>query len=210
MRWCAGYSDTAQRLNRRDTLNQSNPQRRRRAFDWSTAAIATLSGSAALTVYWRDGLAHFLDVLDGDVLLFAAMLPKVLAGCLIGGFVALLLPREQVARWVGHESGMTGLLIAMAFGFILPGGPFTAYPIAGAFLLIGADAGTVVAFLVSWSLIGTTRVVVWELPFFGADFVLWRVVAALPLPILAGVLARVAVRAGFPLTAPDEGPRKEP
>lgn len=190
-------------------MNQTNPQRRRRrAFDWSTAAIALLSGSAALAVYWRDGLEHFLEVLDSDLLLFGTMLPKVLAGCLIGGFIALLLPRDLVARWVGHESGMTGLLIAMAFGFILPGGPFTIYPIAGAFLLVGADAGTVVAFIVSWSLIGYTRALVWELPFFGSDFVLWRIVMALPLPILAGILARMALRAGFPIKAPDE--RKEP
>ncbi len=196
-------------------MNQSNPpRRRRRAFDWSTAVIALLSGSAALTVYGRDGPAQFFAVLDSDLWLFAAMLPKVLAGCLIGGFVALLLPREQVARWVGHESGMTGLLIAMAFGFILPGGPFTIYPIAGAFLLIGADAGTVVAFIVSWTLIGYTRALVWELPFFGADFVLWRLALALPLPILAGLLARIAVRAGFPVKEPDKKPNlaagKEP
>jgi hypothetical protein len=38
---------------------------------------------------------------------------------------------------------------------------------------------------------------VWELPFFGSDFVLWRIIEALPLPIIAGLLARIAVRAGF-------------
>ena len=43
------------------------------------------------------------------------MLPKVLAGCLIGAFVTLLLPRELVARWVGHESGFAGLLIAALY-----------------------------------------------------------------------------------------------
>ena len=174
------------------------PQRRRRAFDWSTAAIAVVSLGAAATVYWRDGPAHFLAILDSDVSLFGDMLPKVLAGCLIGAFVTLLLPRELVARWVGHESGFTGLLIAAAFGFILPGGPIAIYPVAGAFLVMGADAGAVVAFIVSWTLIGYTRALVWELPFFGSEFVIWRIVEALPLPILAGILARIAVRAGFP------------
>jgi len=55
----------------------------------------------------------------------------------------------------------------------------------------------VVAFITSWTLIGYTRALVWELPFFGADFVIWRMVAAVPLPILAGVLARIVVKAGF-------------
>jgi uncharacterized membrane protein YraQ (UPF0718 family) len=173
------------------------PRRRRRAFDWSTAAIAAISATAAASVYWRDGREHFLAILESDLSLFGDMLPKVLAGCLIGAFVTLLLPRELVARWVGHESGFTGLLIAALFGFILPGGPITIYPVAGAFLAMGADAGAVVTFIVSWTLIGYTRALVWELPFFGSDFVLWRIVEALPLPIVAGILARVVVKAGY-------------
>ena len=170
---------------------------RRRAFDWSAAVVATLAIGSAIFVFFRDGQPRFLAILTDDVWLFGSMLPKVLAGCLIGAFVTLLLPREMVARWVGHESGFMGLLIAAFFGFLLPGGPITIYPVAGAFLMMGADAGAVVAFIVSWTLIGYTRALVWELPFFGADFVIWRILAALPLPIIAGVLARLAVRAGF-------------
>ena len=176
----------------------SPPRRRRRAFDWSTATIAALACAAAAIVYVRDGAAHFLEILIGDVMLLAEMLPKVLAGCLIGAFVTLILPREQVARWVGHESGLAGLMIAALFGFILPGGPITIYPVAGAFLAMGADAGAVIAFITSWTLIGYTRALVWELPFFGTDFVLWRILAALPLPLLAGLLARMAVRRARP------------
>jgi uncharacterized membrane protein YraQ (UPF0718 family) len=171
--------------------------RRRRAFDWSAAVITVLAVTSAALVYRRDGQARFLKILTDDLGLFGLMLPKVLAGCLIGAFVTLLLPREMVARWVGHESGFMGLLIAAFFGFLLPGGPITIYPVAGAFLIMGADAGAVVAFIVSWTLIGYTRALVWELPFFGADFVIWRILAALPLPIIAGLLARLAVRAGF-------------
>jgi len=172
-------------------------RRRRRAFDWSTAIIAGLAFSAAATVYVREGQEHFLTILFGDVALLGEMLPKVLAGCLIGAFVTLVLPREMVARWVGHESGFTGLLIAAVFGFLLPGGPITIYPVAGAFLAMGADAGAVVAFITCWTLVGYTRALVWELPFFGPHFVAWRIVAALPLPIIAGLLARVLLRAGF-------------
>jgi uncharacterized membrane protein YraQ (UPF0718 family) len=180
-------------------LNNPAPQpRRRRAFDWSTAAIATLAGASGLAVYWRDGSEAFYAILNSDLKLFVEMLPKVMAGCLIGAFVTLLLPRELVARWVGHESGLSGLLIAIAFGVILPGGPLTIYPVAGAFLLMGADAGAVVAFIVSWTLIGYNRALIWELPFFGSEFVIWRIVEALPLPLLAGILARIAVKAGFP------------
>jgi len=177
-------------------------RRPRRAFDTSTAIIALAAFAAGATVYVRDGREHFLDILFGDVTLFGEMLPKVLAGCLIGAFVTLLLPREVVARWVGAESGFAGLLIAALFGWLLPGGPITIYPVAGAFLAMGADAGAVVAFITSWTLIGYTRALVWELPFFGPDFVIWRIAAAVPLPIIAGLLARMVVKSGYA-----QGPR---
>ena len=81
------------------------PVRRRRAFDWSAAVIAVLAVTSAALVYLRDGQARFLAILTDDLGLFGIMLPKVLAGCLIGAFVTLLLPRETIARWVGAESG---------------------------------------------------------------------------------------------------------
>jgi uncharacterized membrane protein YraQ (UPF0718 family) len=171
------------------------PARRpRRAFDWSAAVIATLAITSAIFVFVRDGQARFLSILLDDVSLFGTMLPKVLAGCLIGAFVTLLLPRETIVRWVGADSGLFGILVATAAGAILPGGPFTIYPVAGAFLAAGADAGAACAFVISWTLIGYTRAIVWELPFFGFDFVAWRIVFSLPLPIVAGLAARFAWR----------------
>ena len=168
-------------------------RRKRKPFDWSTAAMAAVVAGAAGVVYFRDGRERFLDILGSDLGLFVEMLPKVLAGCVIGAFVALLLPRELVARWVGKESGLLGLLVAAVIGAVLPGGPVTIFPVATAFLAVGADVGAAVAFITSWTLLGYTRALVWELPFFGPDFVIWRIVVSLPLPIVAGLLARMIV-----------------
>lgn len=173
----------------------SPPRRRRRAFDWSTASIAFIAIAAATVVYVRDGQAHFLAILGDDLWLLADMLPKVVAGCLIAVFITVLMPRELVARWVGEESGFSGLAIAAAVGAVLPGGPITIYPVAGAFLAMGADGGAVIAFLASWNLVGSTRALVWELPFFGPHFVIWRILLSLPMPFLVGILARYVIRA---------------
>jgi uncharacterized membrane protein YraQ (UPF0718 family) len=170
------------------------PVRRRRAFDWSLAVIAGLAIAAAVTVYIRKGPDRFLAILLSDFELLGDVVPKVIAGCLIGAFVTLLLPREAVSRWVGAESGLMGLVFATLIGAVLPGGPFTIYPVAAALLAAGADAGAAVAFITSWTLLGYARAVVWELPFFGLDFVTWRIILSLPLPILAGLLARAAWR----------------
>ncbi|HVY57854.1 MAG TPA: permease [Xanthobacteraceae bacterium] len=168
-------------------------KRRRNPFDWSTMAVGTLVAVCGLTVLLRDGRAHFFEVLEGDLGLLTGMLFKVLAGCLIGAFLTLLLPRQLVARWVGAESGAFGLVIGTIVGFILPGGPITIYPVASAFVAVGADLGVTVAFITSWTLLGYTRALVWELPFFGPDFVIWRIVVSLPLPFVAGLLTRLIV-----------------
>jgi hypothetical protein len=169
-------------------------RRRVRTFEWSTAVIAAVSVSAAAAVYVRDGYDRFIHILGSDLELYASMLPKMLAGCLISAFVTRLLPKEVVARLVGEESGMLGLLIAMVMGAALPGGPLTIYPVAGAFLLLGADVGTAIAFITAWNLLGYNRALIWELPFFGPHFVLWRVIVALPLPIVSGLIAREVAR----------------
>ena len=169
-------------------------RRRVRSFEWSTAIIAAISITAGTIVFVRDGFDRFIAILTSDLWLFTTMLPKMAAGSLIAAFVTRLLPREVVARVVGSESGLLGLLVAIVMGAVLPGGPLTIYPVAGAFLVLGADAGTAVAFITAWNLLGYNRALIWELPFFGAEFVGWRIVIALPLPLLAGVLARLAAR----------------
>jgi uncharacterized membrane protein YraQ (UPF0718 family) len=172
----------------------SSPSRRG-ALDWSTGVLALLVLGSAVTVFVRDGSAKFFHILKDDALLFLNMMPNLLAGCLVGAFIALLLPREVVNRWVGAESGFTGILIATVAGAILPGGPFTIYPIAATLSVLGADIAANVALIVSWSLLGYSRALIWELPFFGIDFVGWRVLLAVPLPFIAGMIARPLARA---------------
>lgn len=168
-------------------------RRPRKTFDWSSASIAVAVAISASIVYWRDGEARFLEILVSDVHLFVDILPKVLAACLIAAFVAVLMPREVVLRWVGAESGFLGIIVATLAGTICPGGPITIFPIAAAFVAIGADTGAAIAFITSWTLLGYARILVWELPFFGGEFVIWRTLISIPLPIVAGILARILV-----------------
>jgi uncharacterized membrane protein YraQ (UPF0718 family) len=171
---------------------------RRKPFDWSTALITVCMASAAVVVYVRDGWDRFTAVFLGDVHIFLDILPKMAAGCLIGVFSTLLIPREMVARLVGAESGFTGLVIATFAGAIMPGGPVTVYPVAGAFLAVGADIGAALAFVTSWTLLGYARALVWEMPFMGTHFVLWRMAVAPAFPLIVGLLGRWVARILMP------------
>ena len=166
------------------------PRRKRKPVGWSMIFIGVLVAVCVTLVYRRDGMAGVLEILTSDLTLFGGILPRVLAGCLLGAFIAEILPHEKVSRALGPSSGLKGLLIGTAFGAILPGGPFTAYPVAAALLTVGADFGATIAMVVSWTLIGYGRAVAWEIPILGTEFTFWRAVISLPIPLLAGALGR--------------------
>jgi uncharacterized membrane protein YraQ (UPF0718 family) len=186
-----------------DADAEPRPLRVRKPISWSMLFIAVLVVVSATLVYRRDGMGGVLEILTHDLTLFGGILPRVLAGCLLGAFIAEILPHEKVSGSLGPKSGLKGLLIGTAFGAILPGGPFTAYPVAAALLTVGADFGATISMVVSWTLIGYGRAVAWELPIMGVDFTLWRIVISLPIPVLAGALGRFVFVRMYPKGEPE-------
>jgi uncharacterized membrane protein YraQ (UPF0718 family) len=164
-----------------------------KSMDWGFFIVATISLASALYVLWRDGLGVAQHILIEDATLFVTILPKVALGCLIGGLVRLLISRETISRYIGEGSGWRGLVIAAAIGGLFPGGPFTIFPLAVILLASGADRGSAIAFISSWLLLGINRAIIWEMPFFGLDFVALRFLLSLPMPILLGLLARAPI-----------------
>jgi uncharacterized membrane protein YraQ (UPF0718 family) len=164
---------------------------RRTPFDWGFAFVAVLSFGSMIWVTARDGLAMSQHILGEDIWLFLTILPKVMLGCLIGGLIRLLIARETIEKHIGEGSGIKGLAIAALIGTLFPAGPFTIFPLAAVLLVSGADRGAAIAFISAWLLLGINRAIIWEMPFFGLDFVLLRFLISLPMPVLLGLVARM-------------------
>ena len=179
----------------------------RRMFDWSFWLIAGLSGLSLAVVWRREGLEVVRHIFLDDLVLFAEILPKVVAGTLIGELIRRLVPRDVIVRWLGAGSGLRGLAIAALVGFLFPAGPFTVFPLAAALLLAGADRGAAVAFITGWLLIGLNRMLIWELPFFGVDVIALRLAVSWWMPLAAGWLARLIP---VPFLGPPQGPPAAP
>ncbi|MCZ8259327.1 MAG: permease [Beijerinckiaceae bacterium] len=184
----------------------AGPRRWYQRIDWGLAIVAILSFGSAGYVFIKEGPALWLQILMEDAWLFASILPKVGLGCLIGAFVRLLIARETIERYIGRGSGLPGLAIAGLIGMLFPAGPFTIFPLAVVLLTSGADRGAAIAFISAWLLVGINRAIIWEMPFFGTDFVLFRFLLSMPMPILLGLMARAPVfeRLSPTLPAPRE------
>ncbi len=177
-------------------------------LDWGLVIVASLSFGAMARVLVTEGFGVAREILADDLWLYVSILPKVMLGCLIGALIRLLLSREMIERFVGEGSGLTGLAIAALIGMLFPAGPFTIFPLAVVLLASGADRGAAIAFISAWLLVGINRAIIWEMPFFGPDFVLFRFLISLPMPVLLGVWARLPLFDRFNPTIParDDGP----
>lgn len=169
---------------------------------WWFFAFALVMGAVC---YQFLGPEAFHTAVRGDLKLLADMLPRVVAALTVAGMVWVLLPREWFSGLIGKDSGMKGLVIASIAGIITPGGPASAFPLLAVIGGAGADRGALVAYITSWAILGMQRILVWDLPFMGGEFTVTRFLISLPLPILAGLIAR---RLPLSLTLVEEMPRK--
>jgi hypothetical protein len=72
----------------------------RKPVSWSTIVIAVLVAISAGLVWRRNGAGGVWEILQHDLGLFGGILPRVLAGCLLGAFIAEILPHEKCRdRW---------------------------------------------------------------------------------------------------------------
>ncbi|WP_198372159.1 hypothetical protein [Roseomonas rosulenta] len=124
--------------------------------------------------------------------IFAVALP-------MAAFLAELIPADAAVTWIGPDSGLNGILVASFAGGLMPGGPFVTFPLVLAFAKAGAGVPQMAALITGWSIFALHRIITWEYPVLGWRFVVIRLIAAAPLPILAGLLAEGAV-ALLPIT----------
>lgn len=154
---------------------------------WMFILLAVTLGGV---VYLVEGAEAFDRTWHGSLDTVLGMMPRVGAALVVAGMIWVLLPREAVSRFVGRDSGLRGLVVATIAGVITLGGPSSAFPLLAVLATAGADRGIMIAYITSWATLGIQRTLMWDLPLMGPDFTLTRLAVSLPLPILAGQIAR--------------------
>lgn len=182
------------------------PELLRESFGGSFWFFVALAAGMAGICYLVLGPEAFASAVARDRELLADLVPRVAAAQIVAWMIWVLLPRAKMSAFLKRNQGRRGLVIAAAAGAVTPGGPSSAFP----FLLIlagsGADKGILVSYITSWALLGVQRVIVWDIPLMGIEFSLLRLLIGLPLPIIAGLLARrLPLNVSFEETPPPEG-----
>lgn len=175
-----------------------NAKRRLRLFDSGFFFLLTLLICTGGLAIWLEGPETIMEAFARMTSDFIVIMPQLCLGILVGALFAVLVPRHVVSQFLGHQAGFRGILLASILGAVMPGGALTSMPLLLALGRSGAGIGALVAFLISWSVVGLQRLLIWEIPFMGAEFSVIRLVSSLPLPIIAGLLAEhLATRFSF-------------
>lgn len=142
-----------------------------------------------LVIGYFNGQGQHISGMRSALNMTIEILPLLVFAFIVAGMVQVLLPRELLAKWVGAESGMRGILIGTVAGGLSPGGPFVSLPIAAGLLRAGAGVGTMVAYVTAWSLWAVSRLPM-EVGILGWKFVLIRLASTFFFPPIAGLIAQ--------------------
>ena len=152
-----------------------------------TIIMGVIAVALLYIAYQRGGGEHVVGLKSAGNLL-VQILPLLIFAFIVAGMIQVLIPRELIAKWVGVESGLRGILIGSVLGGLMPGGPMTSLPVAAGLLRVGASIGTMVAFLTGWSLLAFTRLPM-EIGILGWKFALIRMACVFFFPPIAGLIA---------------------
>jgi uncharacterized membrane protein YraQ (UPF0718 family) len=159
-------------------------------MDTSTIIMMAAALIMLIAVYWKAPEAA-QNGLTATGSLILEITPRMIAAFTLAGLFQAIVPQDVIVRWMGHDSGMRGILIGMSLGGVTPGGPMTHFPVIASLFKMGVGVGPLVAYLTAWSLFGLQRLIMWEIPFLGPKVVAIRVAVSLVFPLIAGWLSQL-------------------
>lgn len=156
----------------------------------NTATIIMIVLAVILTVvaYFRGGV-HLVGLRLGVETIWDNSL-ILLASFAVAGLARVLIPKELISQWLGAQAGFKGILLGCVAGGLVPGSPYSVFPIIASFYDAGASIGTMVGFITAYSLWSVSRLPL-EVGIIGPKVTLARLLSTLIFPPVAGLVAHI-------------------
>lgn len=162
--------------------------KKRRRMDVNLWILLGLTGAAFGVAWYRGGAELSAQGAVSGFRLFQGVWLELALGFLLAGLFDVLVPQETMVRWLGREHGARGILVAWVVGLLIPGGPYVLFPVVASLFAKGVSAGALITLITAKTLISPVRVLAYEAPLVGWPLALARLIPALFLPPLAGVV----------------------
>jgi len=118
---------------------------------------------------------------------FFIELVEILPGVMIlMGLFAVWIKNEVIVKYLGHASGVRGIVLAFILGMIPTGPLYIAFPLAAILIKKGARVANIVIFLSSWACIKLPQELV-EMRFMGLKFMVLRLSLTIVMVLFMGL-----------------------
>jgi len=136
----------------------------------------------------QQGPAVILQALMTGGKTLISVIPLLISAFIFAGMIQAMVSKETIAKWLGKDAGIKGILLGGIAGALIPGGPYIYYPIAASFLISGAELGTTVTFVVAKNLWSLSRLPM-EIALLGLRLTVIRFAVTFIFPIIVGLIA---------------------
>jgi len=115
-----------------------------------------------------------------------SVLPPIM---LLLGLMDVWIPREKMMKYMGENSGVLGVFLAIVIGSLAAGPMYAAFPFAAVLLKKGVKFSNIIIFMNAWC-VTKIPTFMFELTALGYKFTLTRLAIILPGIILMGYLVQ--------------------
>ncbi|GAA0776517.1 permease [Clostridium subterminale] len=132
---------------------------------------------------WDLGAKSFISA-QSSFIQMLSVLPPIM---ILLGLIDVWVPREALMKYMGKDSGFTGVLIAILIGSIAAGPMYAAFPFTAMLLKKGVKFSNIIIFMNAWC-VTKISTLLFEISAIGYVFTLSRLMINVPGVIIMGYL----------------------
>lgn len=132
---------------------------------------------------WDLGTKSFINA-QSSFIQMLSVLPPIM---ILLGLIDVWVPKEVLMKYMGKNSGFTGVLIAILIGSIAAGPMYAAFPFTAVLLKKGVKFSNIIIFMNAWC-VTKISTLLFEVSAIGYAFTLSRLVIDIPGVIIMGYL----------------------
>jgi uncharacterized membrane protein YraQ (UPF0718 family) len=148
--------------------------------------IVALSMTLIITFINKELGFNTFSIAGSSLKQMLSVLPPIM---LLLGLMDVWVPREKMMKYMGENSGILGVVLAITIGSLAAGPMYAAFPFAAVLLRKGVKFSNIIIFMNAWC-VTKIPTVMFELTSLGYKFTLIRLAVNLPGIIIMGYVVQ--------------------
>lgn len=152
--------------------------------------ISIFMTTIIITVFNMDMGFEAFSIAGGSFKQMLSVLPPIM---ILLGLMDVWVPREKMMKYMGKDSGITGIFLAILIGSIAAGPMYAAFPFTAVLLKKGVKLSNIIIFMNAWC-VTKIPTLLFELTALGYSFTFTRLLIDLPGIIIMGFLVEWLIK----------------